>query len=152
MYKTKGISYLLLLGLMLLLVGCGSIIGAQAASEVVEEKPVGAAVRILVNGDPEEGRAIFDGERRINAFVPCSTCHYTEHHQGILLGPNLGGLGNRAGSRVSGLSAEEYLYEALLNPDAYVVEGFPPHTMNQGYPDRLSEKQIDDIVAYLLTL
>jgi cytochrome c len=69
-----------------------------------------------------------------------------------LVGPSLGGIANVAGQMVSGQSAEEYLHESIVSPDAYVVEGFQSGIMPSNYGTQLSEQQINDLVAYLMTL
>jgi hypothetical protein len=50
------------------------------------------------------------------------------------------------------MSAAEYLRESIVEPDAYVVEGFQPGTMTGDFDTVLTEQEIDDLVAYLLTL
>jgi cytochrome c oxidase subunit 2 len=47
------------------------------------------------------------------------------------------------------LSAEEYLRESIVDPKAYIVEGYGG-TM-QRYKFLLSEEDIDSLVAFLLT-
>ncbi len=51
---------------------------------------------------------------------------------------------------MQGESADEYLHQSLVEPNAYVVEGYVEGVM-QSYKD-LSEAQLNDLVAYLLTL
>jgi mono/diheme cytochrome c family protein len=53
---------------------------------------------------------------------------------------------------VEGMSATEYLRESIRFPDAYVVEDFPASTMNQAYDDILTDEQVEDVIAYLMTL
>lgn len=80
----------------------------------------------------------------------CSTCHSLEPGQ-VIVGPSLAGVGARAGDRVEGLTAEEYIEQSIRNPDAYVVEGFEEGTM-PSWDEILSDAQIEALVAYLLTL
>ena len=49
------------------------------------------------------------------------------------------------------MSAEEYLRQSILEPDAYIVEGFPAGQMLPNLGEILSPQQIDDLVAFLLT-
>ena len=51
---------------------------------------------------------------------------------------------------VPGLSAEEYLRESILDPAAYVVEGYTG-IMASGYKFLLSEDDVNNLVAFLLT-
>jgi hypothetical protein len=41
-------------------------------------------------------------------------------------GPDLNGVGDRAATRVTGQTAEEYLSNSLYNPHDYLVPGFGP--------------------------
>jgi len=69
-----------------------------------------------------------------------------------LVGPSHAGVAERAGSMVPGLSAEGYLRESIINPDAHVLEGFFPGIMYQEFGEDLSEQEINDLVAFMLTL
>jgi mono/diheme cytochrome c family protein len=147
MKPTKMLLYGMTLTMLLVVItGCGGVVGSTTASMPATPEPE------ELQGDPEEGRAIFNGEKRIRSFVPCSTCHYVTPHRYPRLGPDLAGLSKRAGERQPGMSAAEYLRESIRYPDAYVVDGFPPSTMNQAYDDILTDEQVEDVIAYLLTL
>ncbi|GEM_PF-635076 len=96
-------------------------------------------------GDPKHGQQIFTG------VGTCSTCH--DVAQGIqIVGPSLKGVATRAATRKPGMSASDYLHESIVNPNAYVVQGFVAGVMPQNFAKTLSAKDIDDLVAYLLTL
>ncbi len=82
----------------------------------------------------------------------CTACHTISGLSNGNIGPVLDGLASRAGSRVSGLTAEEYIRQSIQTPGAYVVEGFPDGVMPQNFAQVLSEDQINDLVAFLLTL
>lgn len=81
----------------------------------------------------------------------CKTCHSLEAGK-VIVGPSMAGIGTRAGSTVSGMSAEEYLKQSILEPDAHLVEGFPAGTMPKVWGTELTAEQVDQMVAYLLTL
>jgi nitric oxide reductase subunit C len=98
-------------------------------------------------GDVSAGKTVFEQ----TAAPACNTCHSLE--AGVdLVGPSLANIGAEAGSRVSGQSAEEYLRESVVSPNAHIVEGFGSNLMPQNYGTQLSEQQIDDLVAYMLSL
>jgi mono/diheme cytochrome c family protein len=98
-------------------------------------------------GDPTAGEEVFN-----QAAAPaCNTCHSLQPGED-LVGPSLAGIGNQAGTRVSGQSAEAYLRESVTDPDAHVVEGYNANIMPAVYASQLSDQQIQDLVAYMLTL
>jgi mono/diheme cytochrome c family protein len=98
----------------------------------------------------DAGAALY-GQDIIGAQPGCKTCHSLEAGQ-VIVGPSLAGAGSRAGTTVSGMSAEEYLQQSILEPDAHLVEGFPAGTMPKVWGTELSEEQIDQLVAFLMTL
>lgn len=141
---------------LLLAVACGN--SASGSGQAANNTPVAqptippSSEDTQPPGDPEIGRKIFSGEKRLPGVIPCSTCHYVEARQGILVGPNMEGLAQRASTRVSGLAARAYLEQSIRDPEAYTVEGFPPGTMNEEYGERLTQENINHVIAYLLTL
>jgi len=106
------------------------------------------AVSSLGAGDPENGRVIYEkGGGKLDA--PCSRCHTLDgsEKQG---GPTLGGITKIAAERVPGLTAEEYILQSILDPHAYVVEGYDV-SMSSYLGYILSPEEINDLVAFLLT-
>ena len=101
-------------------------------------------------GDPAAGEALFK-QATIGSAPSCSVCHSTEPGQ-TGVGPSLAGVASRAGQRVPGQSAEDYLRQSILNPNAYIVPGYAPNGMYQDFAKVLTDKQVNDLVAYLLTL
>jgi mono/diheme cytochrome c family protein len=89
-------------------------------------------------GDPVAGEALF--------ATNCSACHGEEDGAG----PARTGMGERAAIGVEGLSAEEYLHQAIVDPGAHIVEGFS-NIMPKAYGDQLTEQELSDLIAYLLT-
>ena len=53
---------------------------------------------------------------------------------------------------MSGVSAAEYLRRSITDPNADVAEGYVANVMPATYSAQLSEQQLNDLVAYLLTL
>lgn len=107
-----------------------------------------------VDGDPAAGQAAFELMRAEVGFA-CVTCHYVDQ-PGRLIGPSLQGVSERAATRVEGQSAVEYLRNSILHPNDYLVEDetgeYPPSLMPQTYADVLTEQEVNDLIAYLLTL
>lgn len=96
--------------------------------------------------DAARGRQIF--ETGGASGVPCATCHSLDGTQ--IVGPSLKGISQRAGSRVPGQSAQEYIRQSIVNPSAYIVNGFSD-AMYKKYGQALSAQDIDDLVAFLMT-
>jgi hypothetical protein len=46
----------------------------------------------------------------------------------------------------------EYIRTSIVNPGAYVVKTFSDGLMPQNWAEIYSEDEIDDLIAYLLTL
>ncbi len=81
----------------------------------------------------------------------CTACHALDPAL-VMPGPSWHGLADRAGQRVAGQSAAYYLYNSIIHPNDYVVEGFLAGIMLSTYQDTLNERDLADIMAYLLTL
>ncbi len=118
---------------------------AGAASAEASLSPLQEAIQ---NADPVHGEELF---AMIEGGSPCSTCHYVDSTDS-LVGPGMLGLAERAAERVDDQSAEEYLYNSIIHPNEYVVDGYPGQVMPLNYEDLLSEQDLYDLVAYMLTL
>jgi nitric oxide reductase subunit C len=97
------------------------------------------------------------------APATCSACHSTA--PGVnLAGPSLAGIGARGDSVVarsdyagSAADAAGYIRESIVSPSAHVVPGTIYSAggrsfMPDNYDKTLTDDQIDQLVAYLLTL
>lgn len=93
------------------------------------------------SGDPANGAALF-------ASLGCSGCHAVDSDT-VIVGPSLMGIAEEAAEDAPDMSAAEFLHQSLVDPNAYVAEGFNP--IMPAY-DTLSESDLADLVAYLLTL
>lgn len=112
-----------------------------------------------LSADDELAASVARGQALFTTLVPeagfsCSQCHNVDNET-RLIGPGLLGIGERAAARVEGTSAEDYLHESIVSPNAYIVEGdpvYPENLMPQVYGDVFSEDQITDIINYLFSL
>src|SRR2546430_17362198 len=77
----------------------------------------------LEGGNVTPAQLIKAGEEIFKTKGTCEICHRIG--QKGTRAPDLGGIGARAGKTKPGMSAKQYILESLLQPGAYVVEGYP---------------------------
>jgi len=101
----------------------------------------------LTQGPP----AVFRSRLGQHLFVSrCVTCHGLSPGDGERYGPNLNGIGTVAGMRRPGISAEEYILESMVNPDAYRVPGSMDAMPAQAAAG-LSTEELGSLAVFLLT-
>ncbi|MGI9643129.1 MAG: hydrogenase iron-sulfur subunit [Acidimicrobiia bacterium] len=98
----------------------------------------------------EAGRSLYF-ETTLGVNAGCRVCHSLRPGE-VIVGPTFAGIGTAAATRIPGMSAEDYLFESILDPNAYIVDGFEPNVMLANYDELLSEEEIANLVAFLLTL
>ena len=106
--------------------------------------------RLVSVRDIENGAILFELFQDA-ANYSCSNCHLPNSEK-TNLGPGLLNVKHRALTRVEGKSAAEYIYESIIDPQAYLVEEFDPELMPRNWAEIYSDLEIFDIVAYLMTL
>ena len=62
----------------------------------------------------------------------------------------MGNLAENAATRVAGQDAATYIHTSIVNPNAYVVEGYVGGVMSQNFSDQMSEEEINALVEWLL--
>ena len=93
-----------------------------------------------VEGDPEAGQQVF-------AANGCGSCHeFGPAGSSGTTGPSLDELSDLAENANQPVGA--FTRESITDPNAYVEEGFPQGVM-PAY-DQLSEKELNDLVAFLV--
>lgn len=133
---------LLMLLLSLALVACGG--GG--------EEPETGGGETSSAGDAANGERLFNEQLIGSASAPgCITCHSLEPGV-VVVGPSQSDVGARAETAVPGMSAEEYLRQSIVEPDAHIAEGFTEGVMYQNFGEELTNSQINDLVAFMLTL
>jgi mono/diheme cytochrome c family protein len=86
-------------------------------------------------GDPAAGRQVFLAQG-------CGGCHtFSAAGTNGTVGPNLG-------EALQGKDAE-FVHESIVDPNKEVASGFAPNVMPQDYGQNLTQKQLDDLVAFL---
>ncbi len=98
----------------------------------------------------KSGQALFN-QNLIGKGPGCSMCHSLQTHQ-VLVGPSLAGVASRAETRISGITADDYLRRSILEPDAFLTPGFSGGTMPKSYGADLKPVELANLVAYLMTL
>jgi nitric oxide reductase subunit C len=120
---------------------------------------VGAPPPSAVSNDPVEL-----GQTLYNASPPgCAACHSVAPGVNIV-GPTLAGIAATAAARIrspdyrgEARDAAAYIRESIVDPNAYVLKGVTfaagdRSLMPSDYGQSLKPEQVDQIVAYLLTL
>ncbi|PJF34899.1 MAG: hypothetical protein CUN49_13295 [Candidatus Thermofonsia Clade 1 bacterium] len=113
--------------------------------------------------DPARGAVLFANGFPGRPEVPtCASCHYVEPVAvNDLVGPVMYGIADRAARRdPNEVSAVAYLRNSILMPNKYLVpnEGDKVYAagnmslMHQSYAQELTPEEINDLVAYMLTL
>lgn len=133
--------------------------GDPAQAAVLFDDTIGLAVgeifNLAINDAPvaaesDAGRSLYE-EGTLGTNTGCRICHSLDAGV-VLVGPSFDGIATGAATRIPGMSAEEYIRESILDPEAYVVDGFPSGQMLQNFGSLLTAEDIDNLVAFLLTL
>ena len=101
----------------------------------------------LPPGDAGRGEALFT--QTVNGAPACSTCHTLDGS--TLVGPTLQNYVTTAEDHAEDATVESYTLTSIVRPAAHIVAGFP-NAMYAQYAQRLSDQELADLIAYLLTL
>ena len=120
--------------------------------QLVPQNEVQPPQEILIKADLTTADMVTVGREVMDRKGLCFTCH-TIGRSGALRFPDLAGVGDRATTRVPGLSDVEYFAQTLYEPDAYIVQGFNPGmpVINKP-PIGLTDQEILCVMAYLQSL
>lgn len=83
----------------------------------------------------------------------CTGCHSIDGSR--MAGPTWKGLAGSQQKLADGSTVpadDAYLHESIVDPNAKIVNGFPPNVMPQNYKSTLSEDQIKAIIEYIKAL
>ncbi len=132
-----------------------ALAGGGATPGVTPGQEVGTDIaRELPEGDVDNGRALSEG------VLACAACHVLST-AGPAWPPAAGtpGIGARAETRIgeasyagSATTAEQYLFESIVDPNAFLVEGFAAGVMPTNFGTRMTPQDAADVIAYMLSL
>jgi cytochrome c551/c552 len=93
-------------------------------------------------GNAARGKAIYNANG-------CGACHtFTPAGSTGKVGPNLDDIAASAKKANQG-SLAQYTLSSIVNPNAYVVPGYPANVMPPTFGQKLSKQQLADLVAFL---
>jgi mono/diheme cytochrome c family protein len=130
-----------LLGVVLLLAGCGGRTVSPIAETVIGTIPTGTGPSVPA-GNATAGAALFKSQG-------CDGCHtFTPAHSNKTIGPDLDKLTDYAKKANSG-PEDAFAFDSIKNPSAYIEPGYEKAAPMPNFGQILSDKQIADLVAYL---
>lgn len=130
--------YLILLLMMFVVAACST--HAEATNRLPDPDSV---------GDPAAGQEIFNTQH--GEAPPCSMCHNVAGNS-TGYAPSLEGVASRAGKQVEGLDAVAYLRQSIIDPTAFDADPEGTTRMYEHFQEALTEDEINNVIAYLLTL
>jgi cytochrome c oxidase subunit 2 len=101
-------------------------------------------------GPPATGAAL---GQQVAQRAGCAACHSINGTK--IIGPTWKGLAGHQVTLTGGQTVtadDAYLHESIVSPNAKVVDGFQPNIMPQDFGTRLSEDEIQAVIAYIHTL
>src|SRR5262245_12904271 len=88
---------------------------------------IAATLLAACSATPEEAPPTLTPLEQIGQSVytlRCAQCHVLVPDT-VVIGPSLAGIATRAGTRLEGYDAQEYIEMSILSPREFVVVGFP---------------------------
>ncbi len=135
----------------------GRVIAVLFVIAVVLTACAGGAQQGGSLGNAANGDKLFH-QAKIGNLPGCTTCHSTEPGK-VIVGPSLAGIATDAAQTPNeedyegtAKDAPSFLREAIVNPDIDIPEDFKAGVMPTTYKNELTEQQLNDLVAYLMTL
>ena len=112
------------------------------------------AILTACNKEPTQASAAY-GEKLFqqkhigkNNAIGCIMCHSLSNEKTV--GPSLKYIGKRAALSVPNMTARQYIYQSITDPDAHIVAGYTPSIMYSSYKQELTELEINSLVEFLL--
>jgi hypothetical protein len=108
--------------------------------ELTEQTYMDTVNRLLRNADPARGPDLVQEHG-------CNACHGGSNAD--RLAPGFADLWEVADERHPPLTGPAYVYESIVYPGAYIVEGYPSN-MPRIYAERIPDDELGHIIAYLI--
>jgi mono/diheme cytochrome c family protein len=156
-FDARIMSFVLLI-LPLLVAGC-----TGATPTATDPTPVSAATEVASTvsdeqlamaatvGDISAGEELFNKRfAEVGHSLSCSSCHTLDGNDSRDA-PSLAGISAVAADRVDEMPDIDYLRQSIVDPNAFRVTGEWASPMPNKYSDVLSEDEIDNLIAFLLT-
>ena len=96
-----------------------------------------------------EGEGEIPSGEQVFTSAGCSACHSLSPEV-TKVGPSLAGIAQRAATMDPEMTAEMYITESILDPRAYVVEGYRSEIMPDNYAQLLSDQELKALVEFLM--
>lgn len=126
---------------------------APTEPAAVASTPAGSVDTPTKAPDPVAQPSGLDGQEIFLGSGGCGACHTVEGVSQGLVGPDLSHLGTEAAERKPGMSAEDYIFESIRDPQAFVATGVEraiPGIMTAGITAGLSDEEVQALVDFLL--
>lgn len=120
-------------------------------TEEVAQAPQDPIARLVARRDAAHGEELFNTVKDSTGTYSCSTCHNVDNPD-KKIGPSLLGISVHGAHHAGDLAIERYLYNSIVNPDEFIVPDYPASLMPQDWHTVLSDNDIYDIIAYLMTI
>ena len=113
---------------------------AASTSDIHAQSAATDVAAAMDGASPAQGEALIE-------IYQCSLCHIRGEGR---VAPSFSGIAERAATRRPSLSAAQYLYESIVSPGAFLVEGYA-NSMPANFASRLTRAEIGHLIAYLLS-
>jgi cytochrome c551/c552 len=123
-----------------LLLGAAALVTAAAAGTLRDDGEPAAAVDPTVTLD---GASLFRAKGCAGCHTGPDTASFTD------VGPSLANAAEWAGTRIDGLSAEDYIRQSIIDPQAFISPRHDPDLL-QMPTLALAPEELDALVTYLL--
>lgn len=138
--------------LQVLLVVLGTIGVYTYIANTIPQVESDVPTELTFTGEVTAEQLVQAGDELYHGAGGCTTCHGLGTRAPHLVADEAGTgtIGARCGARVPGSDCKTYLHQSLVEPNAYVVEGYQPIMADMSRT--LSPAQIWSLVAYLESL